>query len=161
MVPVDVQGEEGAAIQAMFQAEETQWVETQEIMAQYVFGFDSIPRLTKHRQQRIYVPRTGTGGGGGGGGGGGPRKPYQHHQEQQRELPAGYICYRCGLGGHWIHDCPTNNDPNFDKKRIRRTTGIPRSMLESVDRPTEGSGPLAQGVMVTPDGGYVIARPDM
>lgn len=42
VVPIDVQGEEGAAIQAMFQAEETQWVETQEHMAQ---------------QQRIYVPR--------------------------------------------------------------------------------------------------------
>jgi len=34
-------------------------------------------------------------------------------------------------------------------------------MLESVEKPTEGSGPLAQGVMVTPDGGYVIARPDL
>ena len=63
--------------------------------------------------------------------------------------------------GHWIHDCPTNSDPNYDKKRIRRTTGIPRSMLEAVDKPVEGTGPLAAGVMVTPDGGYVIARPDM
>jgi hypothetical protein len=63
--------------------------------------------------------------------------------------------------GHWIHDCPTNNDPSYDKKRLRRTTGIPRSMLESVEKPMEGSGPLAQGVMVTPDGGYVIARPDL
>lgn len=63
--------------------------------------------------------------------------------------------------GHWIHDCPTNSDPNFDKKRIRRTTGIPRSMLEAVEKPTEGGAPLAQGVMVTPDGGYVIARPDL
>ncbi|KAG8760155.1 hypothetical protein FRC14_003911 [Serendipita sp. 396] len=141
--PPDVQGDEGAAIQAMFQATDTQWQETQEHMAQ---------------QQRVFAaPRLGTGGGGGGGGPGG-RKSYYH---EQKELPPGYICYRCGLGGHWIHDCPTNNDPNFDKKRIRRTTGIPRSMLEAVERPTEGSGPLAQGVMVTPDGGYVIARPDI
>jgi protein MPE1 len=34
-------------------------------------------------------------------------------------------------------------------------------MLEAVDKPTEGGAPLAQGVMVTPDGGYVIARPDL
>ena len=60
--------------------------------------------------------------------------------------------------GHWIQDCPTNNDPEYDKKRIKRTTGIPRSFLKSVE-PTEGA-PLAQGVMVTPDGGYVIAQPD-
>jgi hypothetical protein len=31
---MDVQGDESDAIQAMFQAEETQWVETQQHMAQ-------------------------------------------------------------------------------------------------------------------------------
>jgi protein MPE1 len=63
------------------------------------------------------------------------------------------------LEGHWIHDCPTNNDREFDNKpRIKRTTGIPRSFLKTVDNPN--SGQLAQGVMVTPEGGYVIAQPD-
>lgn len=63
------------------------------------------------------------------------------------------------LQGHWIHDCPTNNDREFDNKpRIKRTTGIPRSFLKTVEHPN--SGQLAQGVMVTPEGGYVIAQPD-
>lgn len=63
------------------------------------------------------------------------------------------------LAGHWIQDCPTNNDREFDNRpRIKRTTGIPRSFLKAVDNPT--TGPLGQGVMVTPEGGYVVAQPD-
>lgn len=62
--------------------------------------------------------------------------------------------------GHWIQDCPTNNDREFDNRpRIKRTTGIPRSMLKAVENPT-GSD-LTQGVMVTPEGGYVVAQPDL
>jgi hypothetical protein len=78
---------------------------------------------------------------------------------------------RCGIGtyddylnlhlcqGHWIQDCPTNNDREFDNRpRIKRTTGIPRSMLKAVENPT---GDIGQGVMVTPEGGYVVAQPDL
>ena len=102
----------------------------------------------------------------------------QHHQQQpDRPLPPNYVCYRCGqkgslssyhfeqihlknLQGHWIHDCPTNNDREFDNRpRIKRTTGIPRSMLKAVDNPNGDS--LGQGVMVTPEGGYVVAQPDL
>ena len=62
--------------------------------------------------------------------------------------------------GHWIQDCPTNNDREFDNRpRIKRTTGIPRSMLKAVETPN--SGELTQGVMVTPEGGYVVAQPDL
>lgn len=61
--------------------------------------------------------------------------------------------------GHWIQDCPTNNDREYDHKpRIKRTTGIPRSMLKAVENP---SGDIGQGVMVTPEGGYVVAQPDL
>jgi protein MPE1 len=64
------------------------------------------------------------------------------------------------IQGHWIQDCPTNNDREFDNRpRIKRTTGIPRSMLKAVENPN--SGDLAQGVMVTPEGGYVVAQPDL
>lgn len=63
------------------------------------------------------------------------------------------------LLGHWIQDCPTNNDREFDNKpRIKRTTGIPRSFLKAVENPNNGE--IAQGVMVTPEGGYVVAQPD-
>jgi hypothetical protein len=61
--------------------------------------------------------------------------------------------------GHWIQDCPTNNDREFDNRpRIKRTTGIPRSMLKAVDNPSNAQP--GQGVMVTPEGGYVVAQPD-
>ena len=51
------------------------------------------------------------------------------------EPPNGYICYRCGNKGHWIQLCPTNDDPDFDNRpRVKRTTGIPRSFLQKVDK---------------------------
>ncbi|RXW14454.1 hypothetical protein EST38_g11404 [Candolleomyces aberdarensis] len=47
----------------------------------------------------------------------------------------------------------------FDNRpRIKRTSGIPRSMLKAVENPN--SAEIGQGVMVTPDGGYVVAQPD-
>ena len=63
------------------------------------------------------------------------------------------------IQGHWIQDCPTNNDRDYDNRpRIKRTTGIPRSFLKAVDNPSTSQ--LGHGVMVTPEGGYVVAQPD-
>ncbi|KAI1467966.1 DWNN-domain-containing protein [Daldinia caldariorum] len=84
------------------------------------------------------------------------------------EPPNGYICYRCGQKGHWIQVCPTNDNPEFDNRpRVKRTTGIPRSFLKTVDKSTlqqtgtdgEEVKPPA-GVMVNADGEFVIAEPD-
>jgi hypothetical protein len=78
----------------------------------------------------------------------------------------GYVCYRCGEKGHWIKECPTNDDPNFENKpRIKRTTGIPRSFLKTVDKPaltgdgTDDAKPPS-GIMVNAEGQFVIAEPD-
>ncbi|KAI0731337.1 hypothetical protein C8Q76DRAFT_718534 [Earliella scabrosa] len=122
---------------AMFQAQTANWEEAQEKMSQAT---------------RVYTnPR------GGAPRGGKPFQPSHHHSD--RPLPPSYVCYRCGQKGHWIQDCPTNNDREFDNRpRIKRTTGIPRSFLKVVDNPT--TGPLGQGVMVTPEGSYVVAQPD-
>lgn len=46
--------------------------------------------------------------------------------------PDSYVCFRCNSGGHYIQHCPTNSDPNFDKSRIRKTTGIPKTFLQAV-----------------------------
>ncbi|KAF2308071.1 hypothetical protein GH714_034874 [Hevea brasiliensis] len=54
--------------------------------------------------------------------------------------PEGYVCHRCKVRGHFIQDCPTNGDPNYDCKRLRPPTGIPKSML-----------------MPNPDGSYVLS----
>ncbi|KHJ31388.1 putative dwnn domain-containing protein [Erysiphe necator] len=82
------------------------------------------------------------------------------------EPPLGYVCYRCGEKGHWIKECPTNDDPSFENKlRIKRTTGIPRSFLRAVEKPMNNSGDgdeLKQhsGVMINAEGQFVIAEPD-
>ncbi|KAJ6757923.1 RETINOBLASTOMA-BINDING PROTEIN 6 [Salix koriyanagi] len=45
--------------------------------------------------------------------------------------PEGYLCHRCHVGGHFIQHCPTNGDPNYDVKRVKAATGIPKSMLKA------------------------------
>lgn len=69
--------------------------------------------------------------------------------------------------GHWIQACPTNNDPKFDGKyRVKRSTGIPRSLQTKVEKPesltVDGSNEDLKntGVMVNADGDFVIAKPD-
>jgi len=70
--------------------------------------------------------------------------------------------------GHWIQVCPTNDDPTFDgRPRIKRTTGIPRSFLRIVEKPTTLTGDgttedikQPSGVMVNADGDWVVAEPD-
>ncbi|EAU34684.1 conserved hypothetical protein [Aspergillus terreus NIH2624] len=81
--------------------------------------------------------------------------------------PPGYLCYRCREKGHWIQACPTNNDPKFDGKyRVKRSTGIPRSLQTKVEKPEslvlDGSTEDLRntGVMVNADGDFVIAKPD-
>lgn len=82
--------------------------------------------------------------------------------------PNGYICYRCGEKGHWIQLCPTNDNPDFDNRpRVKRTTGIPKSMLKTVDKATilgqnglDDDAKVPSGVMVNADGEFVIALQD-
>ena len=84
------------------------------------------------------------------------------------EPPQGYICYRCGEKGHWIQLCPTNDNPEYDNRpRVKRTTGIPKSFLKTVDKATalgqNADGDEAKtpsGIMVNADGEFVIAEPD-
>ncbi|KAL3497514.1 hypothetical protein ACH5RR_040246 [Cinchona calisaya] len=58
---------------------------------------------------------------------------------ERKTPPQGYICHRCKVPGHFIQHCPTNGDPNYDIKRVKPPTGIPKSML-----------------MTTPDGSYAL-----
>ncbi|KAL3469461.1 DWNN domain-containing protein [Aspergillus californicus] len=81
--------------------------------------------------------------------------------------PPGYLCYRCREKGHWIQACPTNNDPKFDGKyRVKRSTGIPRSLQTKIDKPEslllDGSSEDLRntGVMVNADGDFIITKPD-
>lgn len=65
--------------------------------------------------------------------------------------------------GHWIQACPTNDDASYDgKPRVKKTTGIPRSMLQKVDKSEIDNldESQRQNVMVTSDGEYVLAQAD-
>ncbi|KAL3235697.1 cleavage polyadenylation factor subunit MPE1 [Nakaseomyces bracarensis] len=77
--------------------------------------------------------------------------------------PPGYMCYRCGSRNHWIKNCPTNTDPNFEGKRIRRTTGIPKKFLKSVEinPETMSAEEMAEKkIMVTDEGKFVVQVAD-
>ncbi|KAI9740850.1 MAG: hypothetical protein M1818_004455 [Claussenomyces sp. TS43310] len=127
---------------AMFQAQSEQWSAQQDELANQTPVFNGRPGGNKK---------------------GGPPPNVPDH-----EPPTGYICYRCGEKGHWIQVCPTNDDPNFDNKpRVKRTTGIPRSFLKTVEKPVAlvGDGTTddvkaPSGVMVNAEGEFVIAEPD-
>ncbi|MCJ1485427.1 hypothetical protein MMC06_005601 [Schaereria dolodes] len=134
----DLQSEE-ERIQAMFKLGADQWEEQQQQMA----SVTPVHRGGSMKGKPINVP--------------------------DRAPPPGYICYRCGEKGHWIQVCPTNDDPNFDgRPRVKRTTGIPRSFLKSVEKPsaltnTDGTmdeSKYPSGVMVNAEGEWVIAEPD-
>lgn len=78
--------------------------------------------------------------------------------------PQGYTCFRCGQKGHWIQACPTNTDPNWDR-RFKKTTGIPSSMLHKVEKVLDEDGKpdfskLPAGVMVNANGDWMVAAPD-
>ncbi len=56
------------------------------------------------------------------------------------------------MGAHWVQECPTQGDPNFDKKRVRPPVGIPMTRLA---RSEEGGLVLPGGQM-----GTLIANED-
>ncbi|XP_034029510.1 E3 ubiquitin-protein ligase RBBP6-like [Thalassophryne amazonica] len=67
-------------------------------------------------------------------------------------LPDTYVCFRCGHGGHHIRDCPTHQDESFQPlKRMKRSSGIPRSFMMEVDDPS------VEGAMVTITGELVVS----
>ncbi|KAL9611968.1 MAG: hypothetical protein Q9167_003408 [Letrouitia subvulpina] len=138
MSEMSVAQSEEEKIAAMYKYEADQWAQQQQVMA------ESTP---VHR--------------------GGPAKGKPINVPDHAP-PSGYVCYRCGEKGHWIQACPTNDDPTFvNRPRVKRTTGIPRSFLKTVEKPTalanDGTSDEVKqpaGVMVNADGEWVIAEPD-
>ncbi len=61
------------------------------------------------------------------------RKQQQQQQPQQQQQatvpPLFYTCHRCNQKGHFIQNCPTNGDPDFDIKVYKNATGIPKRFL--------------------------------
>jgi len=146
-----IQADEAAALEAMFAAEQENWNATQEKMshAQRVY---TAPRIGNRRSASGSGPQRGASAESQ------QQQSTRYHPYSERPIPQGYVCYRCGQKGHWIQDCPTNKDRDWDgKPRLKRTTGIPRSFLKVVDSPDASAG---AGVMITPEGKLVVAQPD-
>ncbi|CCM01809.1 uncharacterized protein FIBRA_03877 [Fibroporia radiculosa] len=162
------EGDEAAAMAAMFQAQTANWEETQEKMSQLVSRLRGFPvyvvqLLFVFTAILVVAPRKAEVVG-----------PFNIISQSVRYPQVMFVtvadkkvCVSSGVRlmnfslfqGHWIQDCPTNNDREYDNRpRIKRTTGIPRSFLKAVESP---NGQLGQGVMVTPEGGYVVVQPDV
>ncbi|KAI8065979.1 DWNN domain-containing protein [Thamnidium elegans] len=149
---------EEARIQAMFQQTTDQWGAMQERLAEQQY----IPYNARGGDAR----RGGRGGGFQGSPGGlthsqASSTENKEGQMPQRVPPATYVCYRCGQKGHYINQCPTNGDKDYDKHpRIKRTTGIPRSFLKVIEEPKDAVKAGTGGLMVTPKGDIVVAQAD-
>jgi hypothetical protein len=94
------------------------------------------------------------------------------HRKQRRAFagppsgavpPPNYKCHRCGQSGHYIQQCPTNDDPQFDHRKLKHAVGIPKSALRLVEAPVyDADRGLADDAVlptfVTPDGQLAVFR---
>ncbi|CAI8609575.1 unnamed protein product [Vicia faba] len=103
------------------------------------------PALDWQHQSSDFGPGRGFGRGMGGRMGGG-----RGFGMERKTPPQGYVCHRCKMPGHFIQHCPTNGDPNYDIKRVKQPTGIPRSML--MVNP--------QGSYALPNGSVAVLKPN-
>lgn len=72
-------------------------------------------------------------------------------------IPPYYICYKCGeKGKHHIRNCPRNNDPKWDGVRIKKTTGIPKSHLKTIQVDLDGEAQDAVGGAGGAGGAYMV-----
>uniref|UniRef100_A0A2P2MI41 Retinoblastoma-binding protein n=1 Tax=Rhizophora mucronata TaxID=61149 RepID=A0A2P2MI41_RHIMU len=69
---------------------------------------------------------------------------------ERKTPPRGYVCHRCKVPGHFIQHCPTNGDPNYDIKRVKPPTGIPKSMLIATPN----------GSYALPSGAVAVLKPN-
>lgn len=125
--PQGGKGSEEDMINAMFQTQGEQWKQIQEHMA----SANPVYYSSSSKNSYAHVP--------------------------DHPPPPGYTCYRCGQKGHWIQACPTNNDPNWENKRVKRTTGIPRSMLKTVAKPADDQSGT---YLIDANGEYVVQVAD-
>lgn len=74
--------------------------------------------------------------------------------------PVTYVCYRCGIKGHWIQNCPMQFQQKPDAmafpgmlRGVKKTHGIPQSFLLPATKDTPGA-------MLTAIGTYAVPKMD-
>lgn len=85
----------------------------------------------------------------------GLKRDRQKFNSLEKRIPrSDYICHRCNQPGHYIKNCPTNGNPEFDIV-TQRINGIPVSMTKQVS----GNCP-STGALLLPNGTPVILVPN-
>ncbi|KAJ1475994.1 DWNN domain-containing protein [Baffinella frigidus] len=93
------------------------------------------------------------------------RQQHQHQPQQQSKFgpttaakpPPYYICKRCEQTGHFVKDCPTLGDTQFDQKKY--SVGIPTSQTRVISEAEAAT--MGEGVMRLPDGRLVLCEPSV
>ena len=68
--------------------------------------------------------------------------------------PLYYQCHRCGIKGHWKHQCPTLTNPTFvSLDKIKNASGIPKSLLKMAISEEE-----KKMAMMTSDGNFMVLK---
>ncbi|XP_027917850.1 E3 ubiquitin ligase PQT3-like isoform X1 [Vigna unguiculata] len=111
-------------------------------------AFVDTPALDWQRQGSDFGTGRSFGRGSGGRMGGG--RGFGMAGMERKTPPQGYVCHRCKVPGHFIQHCPTNGDPNYDMRKVKQPTGIPRSML--MVNP--------QGSYALPNGSVAVLKPN-
>eukprot|EP01133_Synstelium_polycarpum_P015222 gene15222-18013_t len=90
----------------------------------------------------------------------GPPGHRDYHQRPQHTFPTDrivappptYICHRCNQPGHFINQCPTNGDPNYNHYKAKKASGIPKIFLRQVQNP----GTAGSSTVLMPGGGVAV-----
>lgn len=91
----------------------------------------------------------------GGGRGGGWGRGGRGGGAPQGTPPPGYVCFKCGIPGHFIQSCPSGpGERPAEVKLHRAPVGIPKSWLQAVADKEEG------GLML-PDGTFAKMVPQV
>lgn len=138
-------GGEDDLINAMFAAQGEQWKETQKQMAYQTPVYNRPAANGKPLSANANNPQAAAA------------------QAQYGDTPPeGYMCHKCGKKDHFIWNCPTNSDPNWEGMRMRRTTGIPKSFLKTIAKPNMNEDDLdgKSAVLINEDGEYVVQVAD-
>jgi protein MPE1 len=89
-----------------------------------------------------------------------PRPTGELQAPSNQAPPRDYLCFRCAVPGHFIQNCPTNGDPNYDKHKVTKKTGIPKTFMKTITDPDDVSA-VGSGITVVngPQGGLAVIGP--